>query len=132
MDGGRLHLEQLGAYGEPDRDPRGRVVSVAFFGVSPAVPPTAGSDAMAAAWRPVDEVRGRLEYTTLATLFCGQTFTLDDLRRVYEAVWGQRLDPGAFAREVARSEGFEQSAALLAAGDAGLLRRPILRMALAE
>jgi 8-oxo-dGTP diphosphatase len=126
LDGTRLHLEQLRAYGAPDRDPRGRVVSVAFLAIMPDLPlPTAGSDASSAAWAPVDEVRGtlsfdhdqildeaverartRLEFTTLATTFCPAAFTIGDLRNVYEVVWGQSLDPRNFNRKVLNTPGF--------------------------
>jgi len=126
LDGRSLHLEQLATYGAPDRDPRGRVVSVAYLTIAPDLPiPVAGSDARAATWMPVDAVcgklafdhgrilgdaveraRNRLEYTTLATAFCPPVFTISDLRHVYEVVWGMPLDPRNFNRKVATTKGF--------------------------
>jgi 8-oxo-dGTP diphosphatase len=126
LNGRGLHLEQLAAYGDPDRDPRGRVVSVAYLAIAPDLPvPAAGSDARGAFWAPVDQVRGklafdhssiledavelartRLEFSTLATAFCADEFTIGDLRTVYEVVWGTPLDPRNFNRKVAHTEGF--------------------------
>jgi 8-oxo-dGTP diphosphatase len=120
-------LEQLGSYGDPGRDPRGRVVSVAWLAVVPeGAEPAAGSDAAQVAWRPVshllreerlafdhstiladgvERARAKLEYTALATAFVDPRFTVADLRRVYEVVWGVALDPGNFHRKVT-SAGF--------------------------
>jgi 8-oxo-dGTP diphosphatase len=121
------HIEQLASYGAPERDPRMRVVSVAYLAMVPqAAEPTAGTDAAAASWRPLDRVdtrglafdharilrdgveraRAKLEYTTLATAFCPPEFTIAELRAVYEVIWGERLDPRNFSRKVRASGGF--------------------------
>jgi 8-oxo-dGTP diphosphatase len=126
LEAAPLHLEQLATYGAPDRDPRTRVISVTYLALAPDLPiPTAGSDAASAAWMPVAEVTGRLafdhdqilhdaverarhrlEYTTLAAVFCPATFTMGDLRKVYEVVWGMALDPRNFNRKVLNTAGF--------------------------
>lgn len=123
LDASRLHLEQLGAYGRPNRDPRGRVLSVSYLAIAPGLPePIAGTDAYRAEWKPVDDVlsgrlplafdhlrivadgvthaRTKLEHTPLATAFCAEVFTIAELQRVYEAVWGVHLDPRNFYRKV--------------------------------
>jgi 8-oxo-dGTP diphosphatase len=119
------HLEQLATYGAPGRDPRGRVVTVAYLGLMPDLPtPVAGSDAAAATWRGVAEAgplafdhdriladgveraRAKLEYTPLAAAFCPPEFTVAQLRAVYEAVWGGPLDPRNFHRKITSTVGF--------------------------
>lgn len=129
LDAAKLHLEQLGAYGTPGRDPRGRVVSVAYLAIAPGLPePVAGTDAVGASWKPVEGVlsgrvglafdhrkividgveraRAKMEHSSLATAFCDETFTVSELQQVYEAVWGVELDPRNFYRKVKSVPGF--------------------------
>ena len=121
------HLEQIGAYGAPDRDPRMRVVSVAYWAAMVDMTTLrAGSDASAIALEPVarassqrlafdhsmiladalNKVRQALETTTVATRFCPPEFTVTDLRGVHEAVWNTTLDPGNFHKRVTEMPGF--------------------------
>ena len=131
---GAWHLEQLASYGAPDRDPRMRVVTVAYWAICADLPALrAGGDAVAATLTPVEQLerggvrvafdhdrlvrdavertRSKLEYTALAAKFCPPTFTIGQLRRVYEAVWNTRLDPGNFQRNVQESGAFKKRVA---------------------
>lgn len=140
---GGAHLEQLASYGGPDRDPRMRVITVAYLALAPGLPaPLAGGDAASAAWLPVGELlegrhgalafdhdriladgveraRAKLEYTPLAAAFCPPEFTIAQLRRVYELVWGTSLDPRNFHRKVTGAAGFVVPAGALTGGDRG-------------
>lgn len=128
-------LEQLAAYGEPGRDPRQRVVTVAWLALGADLPePTAGSDAADARWVPVadalglgepravgewlafdhdriladgvERARAKLEDSGYAAALCRETFTVADLHAVYESVWGIELDKANFHRKVTGVEGF--------------------------
>jgi 8-oxo-dGTP diphosphatase len=121
------HLEQLRTYGTVARDPRGRVVSVAYLALTPT-PATAPMRDRARFWDvaevsatdgprlaydhdrivpdALERARAKLEYTALATAFVDEPFTLAELRGVYEAVWGVRLDPANFRRKVVSTPGF--------------------------
>ncbi|MBM7083263.1 MULTISPECIES: NUDIX hydrolase [Micromonospora] len=134
------HLEQLGTYGRPGRDPRGRVVTVAWLALLPDLPtPVAGSDAASAEWVPVTRItpgqlafdhdlivadgleraRAKLEYTPLASAFCPPEFTVAQLRAVYETVWGTRLDPRNFHRKVTGTPGFVSPVGRATEGERG-------------
>jgi 8-oxo-dGTP diphosphatase len=129
------HVEQLGGFGGPDRDPRMRVVSVAYLVFAPDLPaPVPERPTLSVTWVPVDDVditrlafdhdrvlaagveraRAKLEYTPLAAAFCDDELTVADLRRVYEAVWGTALDPRNFHRKVTGTPGFLEPVGRLA------------------
>ena len=122
-------LAQFGAYGDPERDPRMNVVTVGYLAVLRDVGAVVGgSDAAAAALIPVSDVlngkidlafdhlqivrdavervRTELEVSGIATAFVGATFTLAELRAVYEAVWGVQLDAANFRRSVVADDGW--------------------------
>jgi len=122
-------VSQFGAYGDPERDPRMNVVTVAYLALVRDVGAVvAGTDAAAAALIPVSDllngkvdlafdhlrivrdaverVRVELEVTGIATAFVGATFTLAELRAVYEAVWGVQLDAANFRRSVVAENGW--------------------------
>ncbi|WP_017579723.1 NUDIX hydrolase [Nocardiopsis valliformis] len=147
-----LHLEQLGTYGARDRDPRMRIISVAYMILAPDLPdPRVGRDTDEAAWVPwtelghgdgarsgrplafdheriiadaVERARSKLEYTALATAFLPATFTITALREVYEAVWGRPLHGANFHRKILATPGFvEDTGELADRGGAGGGRR---------
>jgi 8-oxo-dGTP diphosphatase len=122
-------LTQFGAYGDPERDPRMNVVTVGYLAVVRDVGEiVSGTDAAAAALIPVSDVlneklelafdhlrivhdavervRVELEVSGMATAFVGTTFTLAELRAVYEAVWGVQLDAANFRRSVVAEDGW--------------------------
>lgn len=141
VTGDDVLLEQLASFGAPKRDPRSRVVSVAWLAVMPSGPtPRAGSDAVHAEWKPVDyllarrrlafdhsqilsegveRARGKLEYTGLAAELVDDEFTIAELRRVYEVMWGSGLDPGNFHRKVTRTAGFVEPTGRVLEGGRG-------------
>lgn len=143
LTAGSVHLEQLASYGSPGRDPRMRVVTIAYLALAPGLPqPRAGSDAAEASWTPVDDLlaaghaglafdhhqiladgveraRAKLEYTPLGAAFCPTEFTIAQLRHVYEIVWGTTLDPRNFHRKATRTPGFVTPAGAATTGERG-------------
>lgn len=123
------HLEQLRTYGPLGRDPRGPILTVAYLQLAPTFDlPHAGGDASSVQWVPVERIlsgelpvafdhldilrdgveraRGKIEYSAAATAFCPPEFTIDQLRRVYQAVWGTTVDPRNFHRKATSTQGF--------------------------
>jgi 8-oxo-dGTP diphosphatase len=120
-----VHLEQLGAFGRAGRDPRMRVITVAYYAlIRPDLVPLvrAGSDASAAAWRAVDSLAPdalafdhaeilaaararlaeRLASSRIVANLVPRTFTIPELRHVHALVTGKPQDPGNFRRRFER------------------------------
>jgi 8-oxo-dGTP diphosphatase len=115
-----VYMEQLYTFGDPGRDPRGRVVTVVYYALltGEQTMPAAGSDAAAVRWWPVRErpplafdhqrilayalerLRTKLEYTTVGFQLLPKKFTLSQLQRVYETILGRELDKRNFRRKM--------------------------------
>jgi 8-oxo-dGTP diphosphatase len=114
------YLEQLGAFGRPDRDPRERVITVVYIVLAPAdqIQLQAGSDAKDARLFYVDElpelafdhariighaierVRDRLDTAGMARRLMPKSFTLPELQHACEAVWGTPVDKRNFRKKL--------------------------------
>ena len=121
-----MFLEQLRTYSSPSRVPGARLVSVAYVALVPelVVPSVASSASRVFAVDDLEDtgflafdhdtiladaierVRAKLEYTTVATSLVTEPFTIPELRRVYESVWGVSLHPANFRRKVLATPGF--------------------------
>jgi 8-oxo-dGTP diphosphatase len=114
-----VYLEQLYTFGQPDRDTRGRVVSVAYVALLAAdrcplqphrleaevrwwpvyeLPPMAFDRSMIDV--ALERVRTKLEYTTIGFQLMPETFTLGELQAVYEVVLDRALDKRNFRRKL--------------------------------
>nr|HID14297.1 NUDIX hydrolase [Anaerolineae bacterium] len=124
-----VYLEQLYTFGGPDRDPRGRVITVTYFALVPAntLQPRAGDDAAEARWWSVynlpplafdhadilayalQRLRYKLEYTAVGFELLPETFTLSELQAAYEVILGEKLDKRNFRRKILSAEVIEET-----------------------
>lgn len=118
-----VYMEQLYTFGAPDRDPRTRVISVAYYALLPgeaqAREARGADDAGEARWFPVAalpdrlafdhahildvalrRLRAKADYAGIAREFLPPRFTLRHLRRIYETVLGRQLDRANFTRRI--------------------------------
>ena len=113
-------LEQLYTFGGLGRDPRTRVISVAYYALLPEPPlaPAAGTDAAAAQWWPIDalpklafdhetiltkaleRLRAKLGYTSVTYALLPEEFTLTELQTIYEIILGRELDKRNFRKKM--------------------------------
>ncbi len=123
-----VYLEQLYTFGDPRRDPRGRVVTVAYLALVPApLAVEAGSDASDARWWPVaklpklafdhtqilqyalQRLRYKLEYSAVGFQLLPPAFTLSEIQKAYETVLGEPLDKRNFRRRILEADILEEA-----------------------
>lgn len=117
---GNIYLEQLYTFGEPNRDPRGRVITVAYYALVnwQQFQLKAKQRVSEASWFPVkklpplafdhqrivdyalERLRNKINYTTVGFQLLPREFTLTDLQGSYEVLLGQRLDKRNFRRKM--------------------------------
>lgn len=116
-----VYLEQLYSFAAPERDPRGRVVSVAYVALTHrGQPAVGGSDARGASWHLLDtldrsrlafdhsdivdkalqRVRGKVRYRPIGFELLPDVFSLAELRRLYETLLGVELDRRNFQKKI--------------------------------
>ncbi len=124
-----VYLEQLYTFGDLGRDPRGRVISVAYIALVPApLAVTAGSDAREARWWPLrglpalafdhdkilqyalTRLRYKIEYSAVGFRLMPEQFSLTDLQKAYEIILGEPLDKRNFRRRILAAEVLEETA----------------------
>lgn len=124
-----VYLEQLYSFGAPDRDPRERVITVAYYALIPSdrLEIRAATDAEAVGWFALDELpelafdhakivamaherlAAKLDYSTIAFQFMPPRFTLSELQRVYEVILDEEIDKRNFRKWVLALEQIEET-----------------------
>jgi len=124
-----VYLEQLYTFGAPDRDPRERVITVAYYALIPSdrIQIRAATDAEAVGWFALNELpplafdheqifemalerlRAKLDYSTIAFQFMPSEFTLTDLQSVYELILGEPVDKRNFRKRILALEAVEET-----------------------
>lgn len=124
-----VYLEQLYTFGDPGRDPRTRVITVAYFALVGAdrVHPRAATDAANVGWfsaydppslafdhadilrYAIQRLRYKLEYTAVGFELLPGHFTLGELQRTYEIILREKLDKRNFRRKVLEAEVLEET-----------------------
>ena len=124
-----VYLEQLYTFGGVDRDPRGHVITVAYFALVPAaaIDPHAGSDAVETRWwsaydlpslafdhanilsYALQRLRYKLEYAAVGFELLPDVFTLSELQAAYEIILGEKLDKRNFRRKILSAQVIEET-----------------------
>ena len=124
-----VYLEQLYTFGTPGRDPRERVITVAYYALIPSerIQLRAATDAEAVGWFGLGELPklafdhrdivamahqrlvAKLDYSTIAFQFMPERFTLSELQAVYEIILREQLDKRNFRKWVLAMERIEET-----------------------
>ena len=131
-----VYLEQLYTFGAPKRDPRERVITVAYYALIPSdkIRLQAASDAVDARWFSLDQLprlafdhgdilqmaqqrlAAKLEYSTLAFQFLNRSFTLNQLQQVYQIILQQDMDKRNFRKWILSLDLLEETGEMLRDG----------------
>lgn len=115
-----VYLEQLYTFGEVERDPRGRVITTAYFALLPHnnVDLSEAPNPLHAKWVPIDQIpplafdheriietgiariKSKLLYSSIASGFLPEKFRLYDLQRVHEIILGKKIDKRNFRKKI--------------------------------
>lgn len=124
-----VYLEQLYTFGDPQRDPRERIITVAYYALIPSdqIQLPAATDVAAVEWFAMDELpalafdhdkiltkakqrlASKLDYSTLAFQFMPKEFTLSELQEVYEIILEEEVDKRNFRKWVLALESIEET-----------------------
>ncbi|MCP4073379.1 MAG: NUDIX hydrolase [Hyphomicrobiales bacterium] len=124
-----IYLEQLYTFGEPGRDPRERVISIAYFALVPSdkLVLQPGSDASAVAWYPISalpelafdhekitniacqRLTDKMEYSTIGLMFMSSEFTLSQVQSLYEVISGKPRDKRNFRKWLLSLDAIEET-----------------------
>jgi 8-oxo-dGTP diphosphatase len=125
----KVYLEQLYTFGRVDRDPRERVITVAYYALIPSdkLELRAATDAEAVGWFGLEELPklafdhkdivaqaherlvAKLDYSTIAFAFMPKRFTLSELQGVYEIIQQQKMDKRNFRKWILALEQIEET-----------------------
>ena len=115
-----VYLEQLYTFGDPKRDPRGRVITVSYMALinSEKIKLRAATDVSDAQWfstkklpvlafdhtkilaYAIKRLRWKFEYTTVAFSLLPEKFTIGELQKIYEIVFHKKFDKRNFAKKI--------------------------------
>ena len=120
-------IGELGVFSKPDRDPRERVITIAFYALVKPSKVQGGDDADEAAWFPIDDLpklafdhadiihsalerlKRDIHFEPIGFDLLDEEFTIPDLQRLYEIILGVKFDRRNFQRKILSSGILEEA-----------------------